>query len=44
MRIRATQALDELERSMQSIRHLVEYLQAHPEALLQGKAKPEEKK
>jgi paraquat-inducible protein B len=44
MRIRATQTLDELERSMQSIRHLVEYLQAHPEALLQGKAKPEEKK
>jgi paraquat-inducible protein B len=44
MRIRATHTLEELERSLQSIRHLVDYLQAHPEALLQGKAKPEEKK
>lgn len=43
-RVRATETLDELERAMASIRHLVEYLQAHPEALLQGKAQPKEKK
>jgi paraquat-inducible protein B len=36
-RLRAADTLVELERAMKAIRHLVDYIQTHPEALLQGK-------
>jgi paraquat-inducible protein B len=38
-RLRASQALDELDQAMKAIRHLVEYIQTHPEAMVQGKSK-----
>jgi paraquat-inducible protein B len=38
-RLRATQTLEELEHAMKAIRHLVEYIQTHPEAMVQGKSK-----
>jgi paraquat-inducible protein B len=40
----AAQTLDEMAELMKSLRFLIETLQVHPEALLQGKVKPEEKK
>jgi paraquat-inducible protein B len=38
-RLRATETLGELEQAMKAIRHLVEYIQTHPEAMVQGKSK-----
>jgi paraquat-inducible protein B len=38
-RLRATQTLEELELAMKAIRNLVEYIQTHPEAMVQGKSK-----
>ena len=38
-RLRATQTLEELEQAMKAIRNLVEYIQTHPEAMVQGKSK-----
>jgi paraquat-inducible protein B len=43
-RLTATQALEELTRTMRSLRNLVDYLQTHPEALVLGKDRPQEKK
>lgn len=40
----AGQTLDELTEVLKSLRHLVEAIERHPEALLQGKAVPEEKR
>jgi paraquat-inducible protein B len=40
----AGQTLDELTEVLKSLRHLVEAIERHPEALLQGKAAPQEKK
>jgi paraquat-inducible protein B len=38
-RLRASQTLEELEMAMKAIRNLVEYIQTHPEAMVQGKSK-----
>ena len=40
----ASQTLDEMRELMKSLRYLVDTLQQHPEALLQGKPEPKEKK
>jgi paraquat-inducible protein B len=40
----AGQTLDELNEVLKSLRYLVEALERHPEALLQGKAVPQEKR
>jgi paraquat-inducible protein B len=42
-RIRGGATLDELERAMKAIRNLVDYIQTHPEAMLQGKPQSKEK-
>ena len=42
--LEAAQALDEMRELMKSLRFLVDTLQQHPEALLQGKPEPKEKK
>jgi chromosome segregation ATPase len=43
-RVEATRSLDELERALRALHNLVDYIQSHPEALIQGKEKPEEKR
>ena len=43
-RVTATQALQELSRTMQALRNLVDYIQTHPEAMVRGKEKKEEQK
>jgi paraquat-inducible protein B len=40
----AAQTLDEMRETMKGLRFLIEHLEQHPEALLQGKKAPEEKK
>ena len=40
----AAQTLEEMRETMKGVRFLIEHLQQHPEALLQGKKSPEEKK
>lgn len=40
----AAQTLEEMRETMKGVRFLIEHLQQHPEALLQGKKAPEEKK
>jgi paraquat-inducible protein B len=42
--LEAAQTLDEMRELMKSLRFLVDALQQHPEALLQGKPEPKEKK
>jgi ABC-type transporter Mla subunit MlaD len=42
--LEAAQMFDEMRETMKSLRFLIETLQVHPEALIQGKVKPEEKK
>lgn len=42
--LQAAHTLDEMREVMKGIKFLVEHLQQHPEALLQGKKAPEEKK
>ena len=42
--LEAAQTFDEMRETMKSLRFLLETLQVHPEALVQGKVKPEEKK
>jgi paraquat-inducible protein B len=42
--LEAAQTLDEMRETMKSLRFLLEALQQHPEALLQGKPEPKEKK
>jgi paraquat-inducible protein B len=43
-RVRVAEALEELERAMKAIRNLVDYIQTHPEAVVQGKPQTKEKK
>jgi len=43
-RVNATEALDELEHTMKALRNLVDYIQTHPEAVLQGKPSGKERK
>ncbi len=43
-RVTATQALQELSRTMQALRNLVDYIQTHPEAMVLGKEKAKEEK
>ena len=40
----ASKTMDEVGEVMKSLRSLLDVLQRHPEALLRGKAEPEEKK
>jgi len=40
-RVRAAETLDDLSRTLASLRALAEYIQTHPEAMVLGKAKPE---
>ena len=42
--LEAARTLDEMRETMTSLRFLIDTLQQHPESLLQGKPKPEEKK
>ena len=42
--LEATRTLEEMRELMKGIRFLIDHLQQHPEALLQGKKSPEEKK
>jgi len=43
-RITAAQAMQELSRTMQALRNLVDYIQTHPEAIVRGKGQVKEKK
>jgi len=43
-RVHAAGTLEELERAMKAIRNLVDYIQTHPEAVVQGKPHNKEKK
>lgn len=43
-RVEATRTLDELEQALRALRHLVDYIETHPEAVIQGKEKAEEKR
>ncbi len=40
-RVRAAETLDDLSRTLASLRALAEYIQTHPEAMVLGKARPE---
>jgi paraquat-inducible protein B len=42
-RVGAARTLDELERTLKALRHLLDYVQTHPEAVLLGKEKGKEK-
>jgi paraquat-inducible protein B len=42
-RVRAAETLEELSRAMKAIRNLVDYIQTHPEAVVQGKPRKEGK-
>ena len=44
VRVQSAETLEELSRAMKAIRNLVDYIQTHPEAVLQGKEKAKEKK
>jgi len=43
-RVTAAQAMQELSRTMQALRNLVDYIQTHPEAIVRGKEKLKENK
>ncbi len=43
-RMRGASTLEELERALKAIRNLVDYIQTHPEAVVQGKSRIKEKK
>jgi paraquat-inducible protein B len=43
-RVQAVRTLQDLSHTLDALRQLVDYLDAHPEALLQGRPKPEVKK
>jgi paraquat-inducible protein B len=43
-RMSAAQAMQELSRTMQALRNLVDYIQTHPEAIVRGKEQLKEKK
>lgn len=44
VRVQAAETLEELSRAMKAIRNLVDYVQTHPEAVVQGKESAKEKK
>ncbi len=44
MRVQTAETLEELSRAMRAIRNLVDYIQTHPEAVVQGKPGAKEKK
>jgi len=44
VRVQSAETLEELSRAMKAIRNLVDYIQTHPEAVLQGKEQVKEKK
>ena len=44
MRVQTAETLEELARVMKAIRNLVDYIQTHPEAVVQGKPQAKEKK
>ena len=44
MRVQTAETLEELSRVMKAIRNLVDYIQTHPEAIVQGKPQAKEKK
>ena len=44
VRVQSAETLEELSRAMKAIRNLVDYIQTHPEAVLQGKEPAKEKK
>ncbi|HEY8231193.1 MAG TPA: MlaD family protein [Vicinamibacteria bacterium] len=44
VRVQSAETLEELSRAMKAIRNLVDYIQTHPEAVLQGKEQAKEKK
>jgi paraquat-inducible protein B len=43
MRVQTAETLEQLAQAMKAIRNLVEYIQTHPEAVLQGKQRGKEK-
>ena len=43
-RLTATHALEEMTRTMQALRNLVDYIQTHPESVVLGKERVKEKK
>jgi paraquat-inducible protein B len=43
-RVTAAQAMQELSRTMQALRNLVDYIQTHPEAIVRGKERVKENK
>jgi len=43
-RLTATRALEEITRTLQALRNLVDYIQTHPEAVVLGKERQKEKK
>ncbi len=43
-RLTATHALEEMTRTMQALRNLVDYIQTHPESVVLGKERAKEKK
>jgi paraquat-inducible protein B len=43
-RLTATHALEEMTRTMQALRNLVDYIQTHPESVVLGKERTKEKK
>lgn len=43
-RVEATRSLDELERTLRALRNLVDYIQTHPEAVIQGKDRVEDRR
>ena len=43
-RLRAAETLEQLSRTLAALRSFAEYVQTHPEAMVQGKAQPEEKR
>ena len=43
-RVTATHALEEMTRTLQALRNLVDYIQTHPEAVVLGKERAKEKK
>ena len=43
-RVRAAQTMEEIDRTLKALRNLVDYIQTHPEAVVLGKPKEQERK
>ena len=43
-RVTAMEAIEELKHTLEALRNLVDYVQTHPEAIVQGKPSAKEKK